>query len=93
MLTMTREPDAQTGVLLKDFLAWDAHSPEGYRAELIDGGSIPLYLLADRKLRTVTLFSDPKGGDYSRTTGASFGKELPLPAPFSFTLDTSDFAD
>jgi len=54
---------------------------------------IPLYLLADRKLKTGTLFSDPKGGDYTRTEGASFGEELPLPAPFSFALDTSDFAD
>jgi Uma2 family endonuclease len=195
MLTMTREPDVQTGVLLKDFLAWDAHSPEGYRAELIDGemvvspppagnhevnvsaiveqvvlksaatmdfsahkglivpsfgqgdegrvipdltlaprelklfrgappwmevagvemvvevtssrpdldreakrrayaaAGIPLYLLADRKLSKVILFSDPKGGDYSRMEGALFGEDLPLPAPFSFALDTSDFAD
>jgi Uma2 family endonuclease len=37
MLTMTREPDAPVESLLKDFLALDAQTPEGYRAELLDG--------------------------------------------------------
>jgi hypothetical protein len=37
MLTMTREPDAPERSLLEDFLALDAHTPEGYRAELTDG--------------------------------------------------------
>lgn len=35
MLVMTREPDAPTGGLLQDFLSLE--TPEGYRAELIDG--------------------------------------------------------
>jgi Uma2 family endonuclease len=37
MQTMTREPDAPGRSLLEDFLALDAHTPDGYRAELIDG--------------------------------------------------------
>jgi Uma2 family endonuclease len=36
-MLMTREPDAQFDALLEDFLALDARTPEGYRAELIDG--------------------------------------------------------
>lgn len=37
MLTMTREPDAPAQSLLTDFHAIDALTPEGYRAELLDG--------------------------------------------------------
>lgn len=54
--------------------------------------SIPLYLLVDRERGSVTLFSDPKGDDYRDAVTHPFGKEMPLPAPFSFDLDTSRFA-
>jgi Uma2 family endonuclease len=37
MLTMTREPDMPADSLLEDFHALDAGTPEGFRAELIDG--------------------------------------------------------
>ncbi|GAA2497954.1 Uma2 family endonuclease [Streptomyces thermolineatus] len=52
-------------------------------------GGIPLYLLVDRDAQNVTLFSDPEGGDYRQVCTVPFGKELELPAPFSFALDTS----
>lgn len=52
---------------------------------------IPLYLLVDREKSTVTLFSEPKDGDYPAHQTVPFGKSLPLPAPFSFDLDTADF--
>jgi Uma2 family endonuclease len=35
MIVMTREPEAQTNLLLRDFLSLE--TPEGYRAELVDG--------------------------------------------------------
>jgi Uma2 family endonuclease len=35
MIVMTREPDAEADFTLQDFLSLD--TPEGYRAELIDG--------------------------------------------------------
>jgi Uma2 family endonuclease len=35
MIVMTREPDAEPDFTLQDFLSFD--TPEGYRAELIDG--------------------------------------------------------
>jgi Uma2 family endonuclease len=54
-------------------------------------GGIPLYLLVDRERGSVTLFSDPKD-DYRDAVTHPFGKEMPLPAPFSFDLDTSRFA-
>ena len=47
-------------------------------------GGIPLYLLVDREKSDVTLFSDPEGADYRQHGTVPFGKQLDLPAPFSF---------
>lgn len=57
------------------------------------GAEIPLYLLVDRQLRRVTLYSHPAHGDYSRTCTVPFGDKLDLPKPFDFALDTAPFAD
>lgn len=54
---------------------------------------IPLYLLADRQLSRITLFSDPRGDDYAGTASVPFGSSLDLPKPFAFTLDTTEFGD
>ncbi|GGY04985.1 Uma2 family endonuclease [Streptomyces hiroshimensis] len=53
---------------------------------------IPLYLLVDRECETVTLFSEPAGEDYGDAHRTAFGKPLPLPAPFSFDLETSELS-
>ncbi|PYC73951.1 hypothetical protein C7C46_24345 [Streptomyces tateyamensis] len=53
--------------------------------------AIPLYLLVDRELSQVTLFSAPGGEDYTESHVVALGKSLPLPDPFGFELDTSDF--
>jgi Uma2 family endonuclease len=55
-------------------------------------GGIPLYLLIDRENETVTLFAEPEGDDYQADCRRPFGKPIELPAPFSFTLETGDFA-
>lgn len=56
---------------------------------------VPLYLLIDRRERTVTLFSEPGGSadlvDYRQDIRVPFGKPLDLPEPFSFPLDTAEF--
>ncbi|WP_217697410.1 Uma2 family endonuclease [Nocardia donostiensis] len=56
---------------------------------------IPLYLLVDRRERTVTLFSEPGGAgdlvDYRQDVRMPFGKPVDLPEPFAFPLDTADF--
>ncbi|TDE36381.1 Uma2 family endonuclease [Actinomadura sp. 6K520] len=52
---------------------------------------IPLYLLVDREEERTTLFSGPDGHDYGHTDQVPFGKSLPLPEPFGFELDTSEF--
>ncbi|MET9731665.1 Uma2 family endonuclease [Streptomyces sp. NPDC006458] len=54
-------------------------------------GGIPLHLLVDRDASSLTLFSDPAGHDYREHLTLPFGKPLPLPAPFSFDLETADF--
>ncbi|KAB2351437.1 Uma2 family endonuclease [Actinomadura rudentiformis] len=55
---------------------------------------IPLYLLVDRADQQTTLFSEPDVGreDYQADVRFPFGKPLLLPAPFDFSLDTSDFS-
>ena len=51
-------------------------------------GGIPLYLLIDREEQTVTLHSEPAGRDYDAVYSVSYGKPVPLPAPFGFDLNT-----
>jgi Uma2 family endonuclease len=53
------------------------------------GAGIPLYLMIDRKARTITLHSEPKGDRYLVVKTYPFGYKIPLPAPFDFVLDTS----
>ncbi|WP_406296113.1 Uma2 family endonuclease [Embleya sp. NBC_00888] len=53
--------------------------------------AIPLYLLVDREHGKVTLFSAPKGDDYTESYTCPFGKQIDLPAPFSTVLDTTRF--
>lgn len=51
---------------------------------------IPLYLLVDRDKGMVSLFSDPHGEQYTELP-RPFGESVPLPEPFGFDLDTSEF--
>jgi len=53
------------------------------------GAGIPLYLTVDRKAKTITLYSEPKGDAYLVKLEYPFGHKVPLPAPFGFELDTS----
>ncbi|MFK4117018.1 Uma2 family endonuclease [Streptomyces longwoodensis] len=53
-------------------------------------GGIPLYLLVDRESSSLTLFSDPEKDDYREHCTRPFGKQIALPQPFAFDLDTSD---
>jgi Uma2 family endonuclease len=48
---------------------------------------IPLYLLIDRKAKVAVLFSEPDHGDYAVMTRRPIGDPIPLPEPFSFTLE------
>ncbi|GAA2052781.1 hypothetical protein GCM10009757_27120 [Streptomyces cheonanensis] len=51
---------------------------------------IPLYLLCDRELETVTLHSEPGSNDYRTVLSVTYGKSLLLPEPFGFELETAD---
>jgi Uma2 family endonuclease len=50
---------------------------------------IPLYLVVDARLKTVTLFSLPDSRKYHRREDAHFGETLRNPEPFGFDLDTA----
>ncbi|MFG2735738.1 hypothetical protein ACGFX7_13060 [Streptomyces harbinensis] len=51
---------------------------------------MPLYLLCDRELETVTLHSEPGSNDYRTVLSVTYGKSLLLPEPFGFELETTD---
>jgi Uma2 family endonuclease len=50
---------------------------------------IPLYLVVDARLKTVTLFSLPDSRKYHCREDADFGATLRIPDPFGFDLDTA----
>jgi Uma2 family endonuclease len=51
---------------------------------------IPLYLLIDRLENKATIFSEPRGGDYSHSASVALGEDLAIPAPLESTLPTGD---
>jgi len=51
------------------------------------GAKIPLYLLIDRKAKETVLFSEPARGDYAVVARRPIDEPIPLPEPFSFTLE------
>jgi Uma2 family endonuclease len=50
---------------------------------------VPMYLIVDGRKKSVTLFSELSNGRYRLREDAGFGEDVHIPAPFSFTLDTS----
>ncbi|WP_405585630.1 Uma2 family endonuclease [Streptomyces sp. NBC_01190] len=50
---------------------------------------IPMYLVVDARMKSVTLFSHPDGGRYHRREDADFGEIIKIPEPFDFDLDTA----
>ena len=48
---------------------------------------IPLYLLIDRQRKESVLFSEPMRGDYTTADRRPIDEPVPLPEPFSFTLE------
>ncbi|OPG10647.1 Uma2 family endonuclease [Microbispora sp. GKU 823] len=59
------------------------------------GGGVPVMLLVDPLTRpaSVTVYSDPKEGLYQVTSTVPFGREIHVPHPIGFTLDTSVFEE
>jgi Uma2 family endonuclease len=62
--------------------------PDGYAA-----AGIPVYLLVDRDLDSVTVYADPEGGVYRSVTTRAFGSVIELPAPVGITLETEKLKD
>jgi Uma2 family endonuclease len=52
---------------------------------------IPLYLLIDRLDGKATIFSEPRGDDYTHSASVVLGEDLPVPAPLEGVLPTRDF--
>jgi Uma2 family endonuclease len=51
------------------------------------GAKIPLNLLIDRQRKESVLFSQPEKGDYTTRARRALGEPIPLPQPFSLTLE------
>jgi Uma2 family endonuclease len=58
-------------------------------------GKVPILLIVDHEAepKTVTAYSRPTDDGYQTITTVKMGDELPIPAPVSFTLNTSVFLD
>ncbi|GAA3927090.1 Uma2 family endonuclease [Actinomadura viridis] len=52
---------------------------------------IPLYLLIDRLDGKATIFSEPRGDDYTHSTSVVLGEGLSIPPPLEGVLPTDDF--
>lgn len=85
-------PAAEVSMVLEVTSSRAERDREGKRRAYAAAG-IPLYLLVDRELRRVTLYSTPVQGEYARGNLVSYGEKLDLPEPFDFALDTAPFAD
>ncbi|GAA3758584.1 Uma2 family endonuclease [Spinactinospora alkalitolerans] len=72
----------------------DAEDDRGDKRMAYAKGEVPLYLLIDawdRSGPTVTLFSEPRNGDYDGAQRVPFGKPIAIPEPFGAELETADF--
>ncbi|MEU6282261.1 hypothetical protein [Streptomyces sp. NPDC047028] len=57
---------------------------------------MPVHLLVDRDDQTVTVFSEPKDGQYRQSPRHPWGATVELSPPVGITLDTEklkDYAD
>ncbi|TYK52962.1 Uma2 family endonuclease [Actinomadura decatromicini] len=59
---------------------------QGYAA-----ADIPLYLLIDRLEGKATIFSEPRGNEYTHSASVAFGEDLPIPTPLESVLPTDEF--
>ncbi|GAA4194288.1 hypothetical protein GCM10023074_16660 [Microbispora amethystogenes] len=70
-----------------------AEDDRGKKPEIYARGGVPVFLLVDPLTTpaSVTVFSDPKEGRYQVTSTVPFGREILVPHPIGYTLDTSVF--
>ncbi|MFC0864964.1 Uma2 family endonuclease [Sphaerimonospora cavernae] len=72
-----------------------AHDDRELKPDIYARGGVPVMLLIDplAESGTVTVFSEPKEGRYQVISTVTFGREIYIPDPIDFTLDTSVFKE
>ncbi|GAB2849188.1 Uma2 family endonuclease [Actinocorallia aurea] len=85
--------DSEGIAMVVEVTSSNAHRDRVIKRRCYAKAGVPLYLLVDRDEKATVLFAlpDPEAEDYKETCRFAFGLEVPLPAPFSFALDTSRF--
>lgn len=68
----------------------DANVDRTEKRDAYAQAGIPAYLLVDRHRSEIVVFWSPEEGEYTQRASAKLGRKLPLPAPLSFVLDTSE---
>lgn len=88
------------GVLMAvEVTSRDADTEQRDRVEKRDGyaaAGIPVYLLVDRDVSSLTVHAEPEKGEYRSVTIRPFGAVVELPDPVGITLETEklkDYAD
>ncbi|MFC5821514.1 Uma2 family endonuclease [Nonomuraea harbinensis] len=73
--------------------ASSTHDDREHKPGIYATARIPIYLLIDpiAEPAQVTVFSEPKDGRYTISTSVDLGKEIHLPDPVDFLLDTAVF--
>jgi len=61
------------------------------KVETYGKAGVPVYLLLDMQEEQATVYSTPSAKGYESRCTRAFGDDLPVPAPFNCTLDTTGF--
>jgi Uma2 family endonuclease len=73
--------------MVMDVTSSDALVDRGLRRQGYAAAGIPLYLFVDRRRKETVLFGKPEDNDYTVSVWRPISEPIPLPEPFSFTLE------
>lgn len=86
-----RHADAAALSLVAEFTSVATEDADWAEKLDVYGRIVPVHLVVDMQDSEITCFWDPSPHGYRSRTTVSFGKPLPVLAPFGFEIDTAGF--